>query len=209
MLASPKSGTRLLLDAQNLLSTRRLTIHLSIASRKPRSSAAVHMQPVTSQASAGYSGRDAPLGDARTKWQKEARNQDVSNHPTLQVLTHAHTHALTPSFSGGPRSVQEHRRYANSPSGRATCRVAWMPKSFNRSPPLGRQLQTPPVSSKAQQRTAGVRRATDSPTTERRARGRRAQRAGMRFGNHLDSTKCVGIRSVGCSCRARRKQEGD
>ena len=84
--------------------------HLSIASLKPRSSAAVHMQPVTSQASAGYSGRDAPLGDARTKWQKEARNQDVSNHPTLQVLTHAHTHALTPSFSGGPRSVQEHRR---------------------------------------------------------------------------------------------------
>ena len=76
-----------------------------------------------------------------------------------------------------------------------------MPKSFNRSPPLGRQLQTPPVSSKAQQRTAGVRRATDSPT-ERRGRGRRAQRAGMRLGNHLDSTKCVGIRSVGsCSCR--------
>ena len=140
------------------------------------------------------------IGDARTKWQKEARNQDVSNHPTLQVLTNANTNALTPSFSGGPRSVQEHRRYANSPSGRATCRVARMPKSFNRSPPLGRQLQTPPVSSKAQQRTAGVRRATDSPT-ERRARGRRAQRAGMRLGNHLDSTKCVGLRSVGCSCR--------
>ena len=182
-------ATRLLIDAQ-----------IAINFRLAQARAAFHMQPLTSQASAGYSGRDAPLGDARTKWQKEARNQDVSNHPTLQVLTHAHTHALTPSFSGGPRSVQEHRRYANSPSGRATCRVAWMPKSFNRSPPLGRQLQTPPVSSKAQQRTAGVRRATDSPT-ERRARGRRAQRAGMRFGNHLDSTKCVGIRSVGCSCR--------
>jgi hypothetical protein len=182
-------ATRLLIDAQ-----------IAINFRLAQARAAFHMQPLTSQASAGYSGRDAPLGDARTKWQKEARNQDVSNHPTLQVLTHAHTHALTPSFSGGPRSVQEHRRYANSPSGRATCRVARMPKSFNRSPPLGRQLQTPPVSSKAQQRTAGVRRATDSPT-ERRGRGRRAQRAGMRFGNHLDSTKCVGIRSVGCSCR--------
>ena len=182
-------ATRLLIDAQ-----------IAINFRLAQARAAFHMQPLTSQASAGYSGRDAPLGDARTKWQKEARNQDVSNHPTLQVLTHAHTHALTPSFSGGPRSVQEHRRYANSPSGRATCRVAWMPKSFNRSPPLGRQLQTPPVSSKAQQRTAGVRRATDSPT-ERRGRGRRAQRAGMRLGNHLDSTKCVGIRSVGCSCR--------
>ena len=55
------------------------------------------------------------IGDARTKAEKEAREtvtfESRCTSSRAHARTVAHTHAPpTPSFSGGPRSVQAHRR---------------------------------------------------------------------------------------------------